>query len=66
MKSCIDLFFKQYTGVFDGIDIDWELPVSGGLAKGRPEDKHNFTLLLAELRRQLDDLGASPVKPITC
>ena len=57
VKSCIDLYFNTYKGVFDGIDIDWELPVSGGLTKGRPEDKHNFTLLLAEFRRQLDQLG---------
>jgi GH18 family chitinase len=59
VQSCINLYFKIYKGVFDGIDIDWELPVSGGLVKGRPEDKHNFTLLLAELRRQLDDLGSA-------
>ncbi len=41
---------------FDGIDIDWEFPVSGGLAGNghRPEDKHNFTLLLADLRKSLD------------
>jgi chitinase len=59
VKSCIDLYFKTYKGVFDGIDIDWESPVTGGLTKGRPEDKHNFTLLLAELRRQLDELGSA-------
>ena len=59
VKSCIDLYLKTYKGVFDGIDIDWEYPVSGGLVdNGRPEDKHNFTLLLAELRRQLDELGS--------
>lgn len=57
-KSCIDLFLKKYPGVFDGIDIDWEFPVSGGLKPGRPEDKHNFTLLLAEFRQQLDAFGA--------
>ena len=47
-------------GVFDGIDIDWEWPAASG-ADGniiRPEDRHNFTLLLAELRRQLDAYGA--------
>lgn len=47
-------FMKQYG--FDGIDIDWEYPVSGGLAgnKERREDKANFTLLLKEIRNQLD------------
>src|SRR5581483_10581966 len=54
--SCIDLFIKgniadgvSAAGLFDGIDIDWEFP---GAA-----DKHNFTLLLEEFRRQLDVLG---------
>jgi GH18 family chitinase len=56
--SCIDLYLKHYKGVFDGLDVDWEYPVSGGLTPGSPEDKKNFTLLLSELRRQLDDLGA--------
>ncbi len=41
----------------DGVDIDWEFPVSGGDKDhvARPEDKRNFTLLLADLRKQLDD-----------
>jgi chitinase len=72
--SCIDLFIKgnlpliggepqggpgSASGVFDGIDIDWEWPGSAGNAGNvvRPEDKHNFTLLLAELRRQLNAYG---------
>ncbi|WP_266077979.1 glycoside hydrolase family 18 protein [Haladaptatus caseinilyticus] len=36
---------------FDGIDVDWEYP-DGSV---REEDPENFTLLLEELRRQLDE-----------
>ncbi|MEZ4731055.1 MAG: glycoside hydrolase family 9 protein [Caldilineaceae bacterium] len=54
-QSCVQVM-KQYG--FDGLDIDWEYPVSGGLTTGRPEDKQNYTLLLAELRSQLDAQGA--------
>jgi chitinase len=53
--SCME-FIDEYG--FDGIDIDWEYPVSGGLPTviHRPEDRRNFTLLMAELHRQLDSL----------
>jgi chitinase len=55
---------------FDGVDIDWEFPVCCGDMKAKeyadrnngdkrysPDDKHNFTLWLQELRHELDDQG---------
>lgn len=48
-------FVEKYG--FDGVDIDWEYPCGGGLAKGRAADKKNFTLLMAELKNQLQQLG---------
>ena len=42
----------------DGIDIDWEYPGLPGAGNPyRPEDKRNFTSLLAGLRMSLDNLG---------
>lgn len=60
-QSCVA--FMTQNG-FDGIDIDWETPVSGGLAGNthRPEDKQNYTALLAALRNQLDALGRADKK----
>jgi chitinase len=57
VRSCVDLYLVRYGESFDGIDIDWEYPVAGGLHPGRPEDTHNLTLLLQEFRSQLDSLG---------
>ena len=51
-------FIKQHG--FNGVDIDWEYPVDGGLSSNvnRPEDKTNFTLLLQKLRQKLNAQGA--------
>ncbi|MGW4893934.1 glycoside hydrolase family 18 protein [Kitasatospora sp. NPDC004240] len=70
VSSCVDLYIKgnlptlggeeggrgAAAGVFDGIDVDWEYPGGGGDAGNvvRPEDGRNFTLLMQEFRRQLD------------
>ncbi|MGW2627403.1 glycoside hydrolase family 18 protein [Micromonospora taraxaci] len=68
VASCIDLYLKGNlpgsspgagAGVFDGIDLDWEWPNWDGEPGNviRPEDRENFTKLLAEFRRQLDAHG---------
>lgn len=56
VESCVRLV-KQWG--FDGIDVDWEYPVEGGLDKigKQPSDKKNFVLLLQEFRKQLNKSG---------
>ncbi|CAF1332106.1 unnamed protein product [Adineta ricciae] len=55
-RSCVE-FVQKYG--FDGVDLDWEYPVSGGLTGNivRPVDKENYVLLLKEIRQQLDSAG---------
>ena len=52
-QSCLELV-RAYD--LDGIDLDWEYPVSGGMGNNinRPEDRENFTKLLAALRETFD------------
>ncbi|HET6240383.1 MAG TPA: glycoside hydrolase family 18 protein, partial [Arthrobacter sp.] len=75
VSSCVNMFLKgdlplvdgfggpgSAAGIFDGIDIDWEYPGSPNGHVGNhysAADKQNFTLLLAELRAQLDAYGNS-------
>ncbi|PWV57888.1 chitinase [Nocardiopsis sp. L17-MgMaSL7] len=46
-------------GVFDGVDLDWEWPGGRGNPDNveHPDDPANFTLLVAEFRRQMDALS---------
>jgi len=54
-KSAVT-FMQKYQ--FDGIDIDWEYPVSGGEPgnRYRPEDGDNYVKLVKEVRSQLNTL----------
>ena len=58
-QSAVDVAIRRSPGLFDGIDVDWEYPVGGGLPSNaaRPVDYENCTLLLLELRRELDAQG---------
>ncbi|WP_255992366.1 glycoside hydrolase family 18 protein, partial [Chitinolyticbacter albus] len=77
VKSCIDIYIKgnlpvvdgrggpgAAADVFDGIDIDWEFPSVQGFGYNTvaANDGENYRLLLAEFRKQLDELGATTGK----
>lgn len=54
-RSAVDIISRYE---LDGIDIDWEYPALAGDDGNiyRPADKHNYTLMFKEIRRQLDSL----------
>jgi chitinase len=61
VQSCIDLYIGTYPEVIDGIDMDWEFP---GVGEGsRKDDRQNFTALMKEFRRQLDQLSQHKKRP---
>ncbi len=56
-ESAID-FVRRHD--LDGVDIDWEYPgLRGNDNVHRPEDRENFTAMMAELRQALDVEGRS-------
>jgi chitinase len=53
--SCVRTFIIGQG--FDGIDLDWEFPVHGGMNRSRPQDRADATALVRAFRRRLDALG---------
>jgi GH18 family chitinase len=57
VESAVD-FVRRHD--LDGFDVDWEYPGLPGYGNThRPEDRENFTALMAELRAALDREGAA-------
>lgn len=54
-KSAVEIMKNNN---LDGVDIDWEYPALPGDVGNvyRPEDKHNYTLMFAAIRAELDAL----------
>lgn len=56
-QSCLDFILKYK---LDGVDLDWEYPVSGGIAGTvhRAQDKQNYTKLIRAIRQKLNTQNA--------
>jgi chitinase len=60
VTSCIT-FMERYG--FEGIDLHWRYPVSGGQFDGSAADTENYNLLMEEFRTQLDEAGLEAGRP---
>lgn len=74
VDTCIDMYIKgnlplvdgaggkgSAKGVFDGFDIDWEFPISGG-SEGthyNPNDRENMSALFALFRKKMDAIKSN-------
>ena len=64
IATMLAAFFHPFPNLFDGVDLDWEYPMGGGLRDNitRPEDRENLTALVRDLRQAFDTATTLPRK----